>query len=138
MVLETLPAEKLIATLEWEHWTGRKGYSVRGMWSALIAGLLHQCRSLAEVVRLLKKLVRHEQLLEECFTDLVERLCQLLPGFGDKLSVDSTDIKAYAKGHRSNPADPDARWGAKRADNKGSGVKAKGAEDGECRKKGGI
>jgi len=37
MVLEALNAEKLIGTLERERWTGRKGYAVRGMWSALIA-----------------------------------------------------------------------------------------------------
>ena len=42
MVLAALPAEVLIATLEREHWTGRNDYSVRGMWSALIAGLLGQ------------------------------------------------------------------------------------------------
>jgi hypothetical protein len=29
-VLEALPAEQLLAALEKEHWTGRKGYSVRG------------------------------------------------------------------------------------------------------------
>jgi len=142
MVLETLPAEGLIAALERERWTGRRGYSVRGVWSALIAGVLHQCRSLAEVVRLLerdkdtrmvcgfskgaipskdalgrflKKLARHEELLEGCFAGLVERLRQLLPGFGTKLAVDSTDIKAYSNGRRQSPSDPDARWGAKGA-----------------------
>ena len=142
MVLEALPAEGLISALEREHWTGRKGHSVRGMWSALVAGLLHQCNSLAEVVRLLerdkdtrmvcgfskdklpsedalgrflKKLVRHEDSIEKCFADLVEELRQLLPGFGDKLAVDSTDIKAYASGYRKSPSDPDARWGAKGA-----------------------
>ena len=31
MVLETLPAEGLISAIEREHWTGRKGYVVRGM-----------------------------------------------------------------------------------------------------------
>jgi transposase len=140
LVLEALPAEKLIVALEREHWTVRKGYAVRGMWSALIAGLLFQCHSLAEVVRLLerdkdarmmcgfskdsipsedalsrflKKLVRHEDLLEECFVSMVERLRELLPGFGSKLAVDSTDIKAYSDGHRRNRSDPDASWGAK-------------------------
>jgi IS5 family transposase len=139
-ILEALPAERLITTLEKEHWTGRKGYSVRGMWSVLIAGLVHQCNSLAGVVRLLqrdkntrlacgfspdnfpsedalgrflKKLVEHGDLVERCFTDLVAELRQLLPGFGDKLAVDSTDIKAYANGHRHSPSDPDAQWGAK-------------------------
>ena len=142
MVLEALPAEGLISALERAHWTGRKGYAVRGMWSALVAGLLHQCNSLAEVVRLLerdkdtrmvcgfckdnlpsedalgrflRKLVRHEDLIEKCFADLVAKLRQLLPGFGDKLAVDSTDIKAYANGNRKSPSDPDARWGAKGA-----------------------
>ncbi len=142
MVLEALPAEGLIATLEKEHWTGRKGYSVRGMWSALIAGLLNQCYTLSAVARLLardkdirtvcgfsrdnipsedalsrflKKLVAHEDLLEKCFTNLVKELRQLLPGFGIKLAVDSTDIKAYSNGHRQNPSDKDARWGAKGA-----------------------
>lgn len=142
MVLEALPAERLITALEREHWTGRQGYSVRGMWSALIAGLLYQCDSLAEVVRLLerdketrlvcgfskdnlpgedalgrfmKKLVRREDLLEGCFGELVQRLRETLPGFGAKLAVDSTDIKAYSNGHRRNPSDTDARWGAKGA-----------------------
>lgn len=142
MVLEALPAEKLILALEKEHWTGRKGYSVRGMWSALIAGILYQCHSISEVLRLLKrdkdtrivcgfskdnipsqdalgrflkKLVEHADLLEKCFADLVKEARQLLPGFGTKLAVDSTDIKAYANGHRKTPSDPDARWGAKGA-----------------------
>src|SRR3989304_1745928 len=55
IVLEALPAEKLIATLERECWTGRKGHSLRGMWAALMAGVLNQCRSLADVPRLLKR-----------------------------------------------------------------------------------
>ena len=148
-VLEALPAEKLIVALEKEHWTGRKGYPVRGMWSALIAGLLYQRHSLAEVFRLLehdkdvrtvcgfsrdnipseyalgrflKKLVRYKDLLEVCFTSLVEQLRKMLPGFGDKLVVDSTDIKACSNGHRKNPSDPDARWGAKGASHHGGGT----------------
>jgi transposase len=141
-VLEVLPAEKLLIALEQEHWTGRKGYSVRGMWSALIAGLLYQCHSLAEIARMLerdrdtrlvcgfsldklpgedafsrflKKLVKHADLLDECFDSLVNTLRILLPGFGAKLAVDSTDIKAYSNGHRKHPSDQDACWGAKKA-----------------------
>jgi len=139
-VLEVLPAEKLLLTLERGHLTGRKGYSVRGMWSALIAGLLYQCHSWAEIIRLLKrdketrlvcgfsldnlpsedafsrflkKLLLHEAILNECFDGLVSKLRELLPGFGAKLAVDSTDILAYSNGHRENPSDTDARWGAK-------------------------
>ena len=141
-VLEAVPAEKLINTIERERWTGRNGYSVRGMWSAFIAGVLYQCHSIAEVGRLLEsnrdvrivcgfskggtpsedalgrfisKLVKHENLLEECFEDVVERLRQLFPGFGKKLVADSTDIIAWSNGHRSKPSDSDAKWGAKKA-----------------------
>ncbi len=140
MVLEATPAEKLLARLEREHWTGRKGYSVRGMWAALVAGLWHKCWSIADVAGLLrrnrevrlvcgftkdhmpgedalsrfvKKLVKHEDLVEECFYGLVERLRRLLTGFGSKLAADSTDIEAYANGHREHPPDRDARWSAK-------------------------
>jgi len=143
-VLEVLPAEKLLIALEREHWTGRKGYSVRGMWAALIAGLLYNCHSLADVVRLLKrdketrlicgfskddmpgedalgrflkKLVKHVDLFEECIRDMVNRLRELLPGFGAKLAVDSTDILAYSNGHRKHPSDSGAGWGAKKKSN---------------------
>ena len=56
-----------------------------------------------------------KDLIEKCFAELVVELRQLLPGFGEKLAVDSTDIKAYANGHHKSPSDPDARWGAKGA-----------------------
>ena len=106
-ILEALPAEKILIALEQEHWTGRKGYSVRGMWSALIAGLLYNCHSLADVVRLLKrdketrlicgfskdnmpgedalgrflkKLVKHAGLFDECIQDMVNLLRELLQG----------------------------------------------------------
>lgn len=155
MVLEGLPAEKLLRAVEREHWTGRKGHSVRGMWSALVVGVLRNCQSIADVVRLLKrekevrlvcgfskdnlpgedalgrfvrKLVEHEDLVEECFTGLVQRLRELLPGFGANLAVDSTDIEAYANAHRETPADPDARWGAKGKGHKGKPSTGDGAE----------
>ncbi len=140
-VLESLSAEKLIITLEREHWTGRKGYSMRGMLAALIAGIINQCHTTSDVVRLLKKdkgvrlicgfsiddmpgddafgrflkkLVRHAALFDECIEKLVAKLREDLPGFGANLAVDSTDIQAYSDGHRKLPSDPDARWGAKK------------------------
>lgn len=146
IVLEGLDAEKLLAILEREHWTGRKGHSIRGMWAALIAGVVYQSSSMAEIVRLLKenkairevcgfaldnmpdedalgrflkKLVLHEKEMEECFEGMVERLREIFPGFGRKLAGDSTDIIAWSRGHRSQPSDPDARWGAKNASHQG-------------------
>jgi IS5 family transposase len=164
MILEALPSEKLIAALERERWTGRKGHPIRGMWSALMAGVLAGCKTLADIPRLLKrdkglrmicgfskdripdedafgrfvrKLAGHEDLLEECFSGLVARLRELLPGFGAKLAVDSTDIEAYGNGHRKSPSDPDARWGAKRAGHHAQ-PKVKGGGSTEKGKKGDL
>jgi transposase len=156
-VLEVLPSEKLLIALEQEHWTGRKGYSVRGMWAALMAGLLNQCHSLADIVRLLKrdketrlvcgfskdnmpaedalgrflkKLIKHVGLFDDFIQTLVDKLRELLPGFGAKLAVDSTDILAYSNGHREHPSDADARWGARRKSNSKTGEeKGKKKED---------
>jgi IS5 family transposase len=64
--------------------------------------------------RFLAKLVQHSALLDEFMQDLVKTLREVLPGFGTRLAVDSTDIPAYANGHREHPADTDARWGAKK------------------------
>ena len=77
--LEALPAEKLLIALEQEHWTGRKGYSVRGMWSALIAGLLYNYHSLADVVRLLKR-DKETRLICGFSKDMVNLLRELSPG----------------------------------------------------------
>ena len=153
IVLEGLDAEKLLAVLERERRTGRKGRSMRGMWSALIAGVVYQSPSLAGVGRLLKKnksirevcgfamdkipdedalgrflkkLVIHEKEVEECFESMVEQMRQLFPGFGQKLVGDSTDIAAWSKGHRRQPSDRDAKWGAKNTSPRGE--KAEGGK----------
>lgn len=145
VVLEGLDVEKLLSSLERERWTGRKGHSIRGMWAALIAGIIYQSPSIAGVVRLLKKnknvrevcgfasdnipdedalgrllkkLARHEKELEGCFESMVEQLRKLFPGFGQKLVGDSTDIVAWSQGHRQNPSDHDAGWGAKKTSHK--------------------
>jgi IS5 family transposase len=158
-LLEALPAEKLLSTLELEHWTGRNGYSIRGMWSALIAGLINQCHTLASVARLLnrdkdtrlicgfskdnmpgedalgrflKKLIKHIDLFDECIKEMVDRLRKILPNFGEKLAVDSTDILAYSNGHREHPSDLDANWGAKKKGN----AKAEGKDKGSGGEKG--
>ena len=158
-ILDALPSEKLLITLEQERWTGRKGYSVRGMWAAMIAGLINQCHTLTAVVRLLKrdketrlicgfskdnlpgedalsrflrKLVKHTTLFDGFIQDLVNQLRELLPGFGDKLAVDSTDIVAYSNSHRHDPSDPDAHWGAKKKGN----AKTEGKNEGKGDQKG--
>ena len=44
-------------------------------------------------------------------SELVACLQPHLPGFGQDLAVDSTDLEAYANPKRNTPRDPDAAWG---------------------------
>lgn len=161
LVLGTLNAERLLRKLEEEHWVGRKGYSVRGMWSSLIAGVVYRYPTIAEVVRqlemnpglrficgfpavddvpsedafgrFLRKLVEHEAELEWCFQDLVMRFKEVAPGFGKKVVADSTDIEAYSNGYRKVKSDPDARWGVKGG--KGGGEKNEAEEKDKSKNK---
>ena len=48
---------------------------------------------------------------ESVLAQMVEKLRELLPGLGQEVAVDSTDIEAYANPNRTVVRDPDATWG---------------------------
>src|SRR3990170_5744477 len=129
LVLNTLNAEHLLRVLDGGDDLGRTGYSVRLLWSALIAGVVYRLPSVAELRRNLKsnpylrfvcgigsaanvpseatfsrfltRLIKHEHLLDECVDDLVRRFAAPAPGFGEAVVADSTDIHAFARGKKS-------------------------------------
>jgi hypothetical protein len=76
--------------------------------------------------RFLSRLVEHQDLLQGCIDDLVQRFARLALGFGERVAVDarardrasgtsSTDVAAYSRGTKEGAApcgvwpDPDAR-----------------------------
>jgi len=71
--------------------------------------------------RFLKKLLKHEGLIEQMFDDLVEELRRLLPGFGETLAIDGKAIPTHARARKKDeePKKPDGRrdtnadWGKK-------------------------
>ena len=65
--------------------------------------------------RFLAKLFKHQESVDEMFDALVERLRELLPGFGQHLAIDSKAIPTWAKGKKDpeTSSDPDADWGRK-------------------------
>lgn len=141
LVLKTIDAEHLIHVLQGENDVGRTGFHARVLWAALIAGVVYRIPSVAELrrnlltnpylrfvcgiesaakvpseatfSRFLRRLVQHEDLLDQCVDDLVKRFAALAPEFGEDVIADSTDIHAYARYRKSGSADPDATWGAK-------------------------
>jgi transposase, IS5 family len=141
LVLRTINAEPLIRALQREDDVGPTGFHARVLWSAMIAGVVYRIPSVAELrrnlasnpylrfvcgmasaanvpsestfSRFLTRLLKHEDLLDQCIDDLVKRFAVLAPGFGEDVIADSTDIHAYARYRKSGSADPDATWGAK-------------------------
>jgi IS5 family transposase len=151
LVLEAINAEALLKALDDEHQLGNIHYSARTLWSCLIGGVVYQIPEVAELrrhllsnpymrflcglsafqvpsqatfSRFLSRLVEHQDLLQSCIDDLVQRFARLAPGFGETVAVDSTDVAAYSRGSKEGAADPDARWGVKGSkEAKGKGKK---------------
>jgi hypothetical protein len=67
LVLETMPDEKLVSTMEKDRFRGRNDYPVRAVWNAMLAGMVYQHPTVASLLRELK---RNAQLREVCGFDL--------------------------------------------------------------------
>jgi hypothetical protein len=65
--------------------------------------------------RFFAKLFKHQERIDEMFDGLVERLRELLPGFGTDLAIDSKALSTWAKSKKDpeKRSDPDADWGKK-------------------------
>ena len=133
LVLEALPDEKLMRTLERERKGERDDYPVQAMWNSLLAGLIYghagieslRCE-LLEVCRFdpvlgaasvpaswvytqfVKKLVRHLELAERIFDEQVGELAERVPDLGRCLATDFRCVWTYARGRKdpSESADP--------------------------------
>ena len=146
-LLDSPEIAQLIAELEGLRWTGRRGYPVRSLvgaclakslyaiptWSrtaALIAehtGLqeaLGGCPSVYACYRFATKLRKHRPLLDVCLERVTASLREELPGYGEDIAIDASDLSAYANGQRylskhgperERFSDPDASWGHRSA-----------------------
>ena len=142
----------LIADLEATRWTGRPGYPLRAMvgmalaksiyaiptWTRVVA-LVHEHAALAAVIapdgelpsiyacyRFTAKLREHQRLLDACIASVVRRVTAEIPGVGNDMAIDASDMPAYANGQRfvskggrersdHEFSDPDASWGHRSA-----------------------
>jgi hypothetical protein len=130
LVLEYLPDEELMQVLENERKNGRNDYPVRPMWNTMIAGIVFQHQSINSLIRelnrnpllkeicgfeplskvpkdyiftrFLKKLMIHNDLLEQMFNQLILMLQKELPDFGKDLSGDGKAIQTLAAPNKNN------------------------------------
>src|ERR1035437_9547513 len=142
---------RLIADLEATRWTGRPGYPIRAMggmalakslyviptWTRTVAlvrehaGLLAalgagECPSVYACYRFTAKLREHKHLLDACIGGVLDHLREANPGMGENITIDGSDMPAYANGQRfvskggrergnEEFSDPDASWGHRSA-----------------------
>ncbi len=140
-LFEALDDDTLLASLQATRWTGRPGFPLRVMWRSLVAsfylGIIHDTdlvRALASnpllasacgiespggvpskfaYCRFRKKLVGFNDVIAGVLSSAVERLREALPGFGEMVAVDATDVRGWANGFHPD-TDPDAKVGAKK------------------------
>jgi Transposase DDE domain/Transposase domain (DUF772) len=76
LVLEAMPDEPLMRSLEAQRGKGRDDYPVRAVWNSVLAGIVHQNRSVEELRR---ELARNAQLREVCGFDSLKRAEEAVP-----------------------------------------------------------
>jgi hypothetical protein len=141
---------RLVAELEATRWTGRPGYPIRTMIGLALAKSLYAIPTWTKAVALVadhwklqralgcegnppsvwaayrfaEKLRDNGEAVERCIDGVIEGLHSKLPLYGRDLSVDASDMPAYANGQRylskggrerERYSDPDATWGHRSA-----------------------
>lgn len=149
-LLDSPEIGRLIGELQATRWTGRPGYPIRALtgmalakslyaiptWTKTVAlvrehwalqralGCEGEVPSIYSCYRYAEKLRAHSDKLERCIDGVVEGLRQNLPSYGRDLSIDASDMPAYANGQRYSSkdgperdwhSDPDASWGHRSA-----------------------
>lgn len=117
---------------------GRFGYSFEVMFKAYLAGYVFGIRSTNDLIRRLqddpvfalicgfnisrkplcrktfsrfiRKLGRHQDLIDKCLSEITTRLQQLLPKFGEEVAYDSTSIHSHSNPNSKVISDTDAGW----------------------------
>ncbi|MGN6189251.1 MAG: transposase [Conexibacter sp.] len=151
-LLDSPEIARLIGELEATRWTGRPGYPIRAMVGMALAKSMYVIPTWTRTVRLVRehaalalalgcaleeevpsvyacyrfatKLRAHKALLDECIAAVMGELRERLPQYGQNVSIDASDLPAYANGQRfvskNGPererfSDPNATWGHRSA-----------------------
>lgn len=127
LVLDYLPDEEFMQHLEDDRGNGRDKYEIRAMWNTILAGIVFEHNTIASLRRELKrngqlrhlcglknivpppsaysrflsKIMEDEHMLyiEDMFNNLVNKLRELLPDFGEKLAIDGKAVDSFANSH---------------------------------------
>ena len=137
-ILDRVDPSTLIEKLWAYRWNGRPGYSLNALWRAHLLRYLLNLPSINALIRRLQddprlrrlcgfsqlphrstfnrfytRLSNHQDLVEQVLASMTNQLAGLLPGFGEKVAVDSTNIRTHSNPARPNISDTEASWTAK-------------------------
>jgi IS5 family transposase len=140
-VFDVLPDRQVLAALYRYRWTGRRGFPLLALWHAYVASFILNLPSTNALIRelddnptlteacgfdldaplpgrrtfnrFIERLSHHQDAVDRCMAGVTSQLADLLPGFGEKVAVDSTTVKTHANPNRRIKSDPEASWTAK-------------------------
>lgn len=146
-ILDSPEVTALIGAIEALQWTGRKGYGTRALLGACIVKSLYAIPTWSRTTALIDdhqglrdalgdapsqwacyrfaiKLANNREPLQTCLDNLAAALRERLPGMGENIAIDASDLPAWANGQRllykdgperKTYSDPDASWGHRSA-----------------------
>src|SRR5437763_3999258 len=145
-LLDSPEVSARVAERDGLRWTGRKGYPTRSLVGACLVKSLYAIPTWSRTARLVAehdglqaalgaapsvyacyrfatKLRQHSDKLTNCLDAILASLAEALPGMGEHVAVDATDMPGFSNGQRygggglrEEPcSDPDAAWGFRSA-----------------------
>ena len=130
LVINYMPDEKLMQTLEKQRGKGRNDYPVRAVWNSILAGIVYQHPTIESLrrelsrngqlrlmcgfynnkdvpgadvyTRFLKNLLNNKNLIDDIFNQLIDQLKTLLQDFGKDLAIDGKAIPSAATSYNKN------------------------------------
>ena len=139
-VLDSVDVTDLLDRLWKYRWNGRPGYPLEALWRAYLARFILNLPSINELIRRLQddpklrlvcgfsqmphrttfnrfvsRLSHHQDLVNDALSSITSQLKATLPGFAEKVSLDSTAIYTHSNPNRKVVSDPEASWTAKNA-----------------------
>ena len=137
-VFASLDDYALLARLQEYRPTGRQGYALMALWRAYVASFVLNLPHTNALIRRLeddpafrilcgfghlphrttfnrfiRRLSRHSELVEDCFSKLTGQIKALLPDLGEETAVDATTVRSHCGPSRKPISDPQASWTAK-------------------------
>ena len=134
-MLDSIDATALIDRLKAYRPVGRRGYPLTSLWRAYVSSFVLKLPHTNTLIRRLEddfelrvlcgfsqlphhttfnrfiaRLGDHQDLVENCLSELIDQLATLLPGFGEKVAVGSTVVRTHSNPNRKVVSDPDASW----------------------------